>query len=198
VPDSLWPQPIQLPGRENRIAEPPTFDTATVADALRFRIDRPYVLYGHSMGAVLAVELARELASRALRRPERLYLAASCPPHVRAPSLIRWRGLADDELLAEVDRFCGLPASVLALPKLRARLITVLRSDLDWLAARADIAPQPVGPIVTIAGDDDAICPARLQTPWSGYSTTPLRAVGVPGGHLFHMSNARGHGISRR
>ncbi|GAA3082006.1 hypothetical protein GCM10020000_79930 [Streptomyces olivoverticillatus] len=50
LPETLWAQPVQLPGRENRLAEEPRFTAAEVAAALAAHVDRPYALYGHSMG----------------------------------------------------------------------------------------------------------------------------------------------------
>ncbi|HEY0697125.1 MAG TPA: thioesterase domain-containing protein, partial [Micromonospora sp.] len=66
----LWPAaigpdvevlPVQLPGRENRIMEDPRFTVAEVAAAIAERADRPYGIYGHSMGGRLGFEVVREL-----------------------------------------------------------------------------------------------------------------------------------------
>ncbi|MEV4085609.1 thioesterase domain-containing protein [Nonomuraea fuscirosea] len=51
--------PVQLPGRESRIAEPPAFTIAEIADEVAPATDEPYALYGHSMGARLAFEVVR-------------------------------------------------------------------------------------------------------------------------------------------
>ena len=61
--------PIQLPGRENRIAEPPAFTIQEIADEIAPATDAPYLLYGHSMGARIAFEVARELRRRGLPGP---------------------------------------------------------------------------------------------------------------------------------
>src|SRR5262245_10714091 len=83
------PQPIEvcavrLPGREARLAEPPFTSSETlvpaVADALEACLDVPYALFGHSMGAVAAFEVARELRRRARQPPVRLFLSGARAP----------------------------------------------------------------------------------------------------------------------
>lgn len=58
---------MQPPGRENRITEPPDLSTDELAEALRRRTDRPYALYGHSMGGVVAHAVVQALV-RSVRR----------------------------------------------------------------------------------------------------------------------------------
>ena len=62
--------PIQLPGRENRFSEPAFKDAQALAQALASQLqlysDKPFVMYGHSMGALVAFELARVLQANGM------------------------------------------------------------------------------------------------------------------------------------
>jgi surfactin synthase thioesterase subunit len=187
APDWLWVQPVALPGRENRIAEPPEFDVDELAGAIARHVDRPYWLYGHSMGGVLALEIARRLTET--RSPQRLYVGASQPPHVVSDWTRRWAEAGDDELLREVAVLGGVPEVVLGHPRARRQVVRVLRADVTWLAAQRSAVPLPV-PLTAIAGARDPLVRPEVMARWADLSPDFGLAV-VPGGHLFHMEEPR-------
>lgn len=80
--------PVQLPGRENRLREPPLRELPAVVDFLVEVVtrhgDKPFALFGHSMGALLAYELTRALRERGLPTPLHLFVAS-----YRAPQTLR-------------------------------------------------------------------------------------------------------------
>ena len=86
LPSSVELCPIQLPGREERRREPPfrRMDVlvADVADALEPALNIPYALFGHSLGALVAFELARELRRRRLPPPARLFVSSRGAPQL--------------------------------------------------------------------------------------------------------------------
>ena len=79
--------PVQLPGRENRIGEDPTFTVAEVAAVVADRADRPYAIYGHSMGDGSASRWSGSCALTGRELPLRLYVGGARAPHVTAASL---------------------------------------------------------------------------------------------------------------
>ncbi|WP_343070775.1 thioesterase II family protein [Nocardiopsis mwathae] len=191
LPSSLWLQPIQLPGRDNRIVEPPEFDPGEIAEALMHRVDRPYALYGHSMGGVLACEVVRELIRRGGRLPDVVYLGACLPPHVDHGWVRHWAGLDDDELLDEVAGLGGIPSAVLEQASVRRRVAAVMRSDVVWLDS---IPPDRLGrlpvAIVAFAGADDPLVGPAAMAHWDRYTSEDFTLRSIRGGHLFHMENA--------
>ncbi len=108
---------IQLPGREGRLTEPLLTDFTVLQERLAHELtphlDRPFAFFGHSMGAILAYEIARELRRRGLPTPARLYVSGRRAPHLPTtdPPL---HPQSDAAVIAELKRrFDGLPAVIL-------------------------------------------------------------------------------------
>ncbi|MEV4727129.1 thioesterase II family protein, partial [Micromonospora humida] len=111
--------PVQLPGRENRIGDDPDFTVAELAAAIADRADRPYAIYGHSMGGRLGFEVVRELRRAGRELPVRLYVGGARAPHVTAASFFDGLSrVADDELLRRLAAGGGLPDGLLDHPEL--------------------------------------------------------------------------------
>ena len=121
---------MQLPGRENRISEDPTFTVAEVAAAIAERADRPYAIYGHSMGGRVGFEVVRELRRTGRPLPLRLYVGGARAPHVTAASLFDGLSQVDDEeLLRRLAAGGGLPAGRAGPPRAGELLLPLLRAD---------------------------------------------------------------------
>ena len=194
----LWPArlpefdvcAVQLPGRANRFAESPIADIDTLLDALVPAllplVDRPYALFGHSMGSAVAAGLVQRLQARGAPLPRRLFVSGRQAPHRPLPE---WTldGLSDAQVLAGLQqRFGGLPAEALATPELMEMIMPVLRADFALLQTfpRAPAAPLPLE-VVALGGDDDPTAsPERMRT-WQSFSRAPLREYRLPGGHFY-------------
>ncbi|MER7770505.1 alpha/beta fold hydrolase [Kitasatospora sp. NPDC096140] len=192
MPDTLWVQPVQLPGRENRVLEDPRFEAEEVAEALAGHVDRPYVLYGHSMGGRLAWEVAVELIRREARLPERLYVAANPAPRENSPWAGRWAALSEEELFEEVVALGGVPPQVQEHPALGRRVARILAADVAWLAGRGSggrDAPLPI-PIVALAGEGDPLVRPAHMAGWADCTSEEFQLHMIAGGHLFHAEKA--------
>ena len=178
---------VQLPGRGDRAAEPSYRRVGPLVVALREallpHLDRPYALYGHSMGAYLALALARTL--HGARPPEALFVGACAAPAVyrnRPPEVT-----GDDvALLAWLRRLGGTPEDVLASPHLRDLILPPLRADLAVLQDYRSQVGDPVAfPIHGYAGNRDAVVPPSTMDGWAAETTAGYTRRVVPGGHLF-------------
>jgi medium-chain acyl-[acyl-carrier-protein] hydrolase len=181
----------RLPGREGRLREPmPRTWRALVeqsVDALLPSLRGPYALFGHSMGAVLALAVARELSSRGAPRPEHLIVSGRPAPD-RAP---RWLGaaaaLADGPLLEELERrFGGLAGTLLDDPEVRDVVLPTLRADFLLLDAARDEAADLLACDVTVyGGSGDPTTPLDDLVGWQSVSRGRFRLKLFPGGHFF-------------
>jgi surfactin synthase thioesterase subunit len=188
--------PIELPGRWAHPAEPsrdlPRL-VAQLADAIEPQLDRPFVMFGYSMGALLQFELARELRRRALATPACLIAAAA-----NAPSVVRFSGapsrdLSDDQFWSRIERqFGAVPSALLDVPELAARALRTLRADFALLEGYRYTAQPALGcPIVALTGSDDAIVPLANVELWQDETTTHFALHVVAGGHFFIREHAR-------
>ena len=200
----LWPSElpahveliaIQLPGRENRVREQP-FDSipnivASFAPAIRFLDDLPCVFFGHSLGAVLAFEIARAIAAVGGRVPEHLFLSGRRPPRLpdTAPPMHRFDDL---DLVAEVRRrYGGISDEVLQHPDLMALLLPGLRAAIKALETHAwHPGPSLRCAITAYGGTEDPTAPAAHLEAWREETTGAFRCRLFSGDH-FYMIDQR-------
>jgi medium-chain acyl-[acyl-carrier-protein] hydrolase len=183
-----------LPGRESRLREPPVRSMSDLMSALvpaiEPQLDRPFAFFGHSMGAVVAHELARVLQQRGGPVPQRLLLSGRRAPHLpeRDPPM---HHLGDDAFVAEIQRrYNGIPAEVLQYPELLELLLPSLRADMSVIETHrlqaAGQAPVPFsGPISVFGGrDDPRATPGELEV-WQAHTSEPLVMRQFAGGHFY-------------
>ncbi|MEO1456258.1 MAG: alpha/beta fold hydrolase [Pseudomonadota bacterium] len=181
---------VQPPGRATRFAEP-AFESipALVADllsALSAITDKPYALFGHSMGAVVAAYAAAALAEAGAPAPLRLFLSARQPPDRPSP-VPPVSHLSDDAFVEELQtRYGGIPEEILREPDMMALLLPTLRADIRALEATEGESPVPLpAPITAFGGVADRLVPADLLEGWAGWTAHGFDMRLFPGGHFY-------------
>jgi surfactin synthase thioesterase subunit len=179
---------VALPGRERRTAEEPAIDPARIAEAIAARADRPYALFGHSMGAAVAFEVVRELRRAGSVLPAVLFVSGCRPPD-RSHADTIFGGLSkldDDGLLDRLVAGGGLPVEVLAERELLELLIPVFRTDFAWLDDYQLRAEPPLpNPVTAFAGSGDESAPPDAMDGWRRHTTADFTLHVLPGGHFF-------------
>lgn len=177
---------VQYPGRGNRIGEPLAHRMADLvepllAEAIVPLADRPFALFGHSMGAVVAFELARRLIELG-RPPGLVMLSAHGPPHPDDALHL----LPDDELLVRLREMGGTPETFFASPELIELALPIVRADLELLETHV-VAPRPRVdcPVVAFAGDADQLAPRAHLEAWRPLVAGNFTLITLAGEHFF-------------
>lgn len=182
------PTAVNLPGRESRHGEPRHIDSAAcvraLADELAGPLRRPYVLLGHSMGALLAYLLAQHRISQGQRAPEAVIVASYRAPHLAGP-LPNLHLLDDHQLATELARYGGLPAEILSRPDWLELLVPTLRDDLSICQSYRPSGEPPLPcPLHVFGARVDPLAPPDTLAAWSSYSAQPQPVRLFAGDHF--------------
>jgi medium-chain acyl-[acyl-carrier-protein] hydrolase len=159
---------------------------SVVADGLRPLLDTPFALFGHSMGALVAFELCRELRRRGAARPVLLAVSGRHAPHRPDPNP-PIAHLEDAAFLEEMRaRYDAIPPEVLAEEELLRLLLPVLRADVLVLETYAYAAEPPLDCALCCFGgtDDRHVPPAELEA-WREQTRGSFAMRTFPGRHFF-------------
>lgn len=182
--------PLQLPGRENRLREQALhrMDELIPAlfEALRPHLYEPYILFGHSMGATIAFELALYLQKQGTPQPLPLHLVLSArrPPDEPSPSR-HLHQLPEAEFIEELRHLRGTPEAVLREPELMALLMPLLRADFALIETHHRAAKSELDlPCTIIGGRDDELGEASLRG-WARHLLQEPEVILMEGGHFY-------------
>jgi surfactin synthase thioesterase subunit len=179
---------VQYPGRQDRRHEPAFASLPELADqifeVIRHLDDRPLALFGHSMGAVLAYEVALRMKDAGLPMPERLFASGR-----RAPSRDRYERMhlgSDEELLTEVRKLGGPHAALLADPEILEVIMPAIRGDYRAVENyRCEPGRRLACPVTVLTGDSDPRVSIDEAVAWEEHTTGPTELQVFPGGHFF-------------
>ncbi|MDG9720159.1 thioesterase II family protein [Streptomyces sp. DH24] len=193
VGPGVEPVPVHMPGSPGRRTEPRvTTHEALLAEVLpRFADPNPgpYVLYGHGLGAMIALTVTRALHEAGLPGPALLAVGAYSPPHAPA-ELTDARGATDAELLHVLSGAGAVPPTSDEGIWLRT-MLPVLRADLELAQSLDEAArrPSPAGPLTTpvlvVASRENPLAPPSTADSWRQWTVGPIWLRTVPGHHFF-------------
>ena len=185
---------VQLPGRETRLQEEPHREMAPLLDALTRDLaplfDEPFALFGHSLGGLIAFELARRLAGERRVLPARLFVSAFRAPHL--PNRLGPFAHLPDDAFAPAMRDLGTtPDEVFDSPELLEIVLPILRADFTLAERYAFDDDTPLDCDISVLGgtEDALVLPEELMA-WSRHTRRRCATCLFPGGH-FYVDSAR-------
>ena len=189
LPPDIEVQAVQLPGREWRLKEEPYTRVLPLVEelavVLKNLFETPFAFFGHSLGAILSFELARELRRRGLPAPEYVFLSGHHAPQL--PRLERDIHDAPDEHFYQgLRRLEGTPEELLENEELMELLLPAMRADFA-MAETYELAPEPPldCPLSVFGGLGDPHTDRPKLEPWAEHTTGDFKLRMVPGGHFF-------------
>lgn len=152
--------------------------------AVRPLLDRPFALFGHSLGAKIAFELGRVLENEHAG-PAHVFVSGSPAPHLKLRD-IPLHQLPDPGLREQLRSFGGTPAEVLEHAELVAYILPVFRGDLELNETYSFEAGNSLSsPLTAFGGSSDPEVPFDAIEAWSQHTSGPFRSRILGGGHFF-------------
>lgn len=183
---------VQYPGRQDRRHEPGVDNIDELADAVRAELgpwlDRPLVLFGHSMGATLAFEVARRL-EREGTVPAALVVSGRRAPSRHRKETVHLRD--DDGLVSELKKLNGTESALFGDEELLRMVLPAIR--VDYKAAETYEfrgGPALRAPIHALVGEDDPEAPVDDARAWQEHTTGAFALRTFPGGHFYLDTHA--------
>lgn len=185
---------IQYPGRENRLNEPLLDNTdqlvAALLPAVRPYLDRPFAFFGHSLGALIAFEVARQLDAAPRARLVHLFASARAAPQLPAdgPQI---HTLPQADFIRQIAQLDGTPAEILEHAELMELLYPILRADFAVNETYVYRPSPPLAcPISALGGLRDRLVDRTQLEAW-GKQTNGSFAVRMFPGHHFFINDLR-------
>jgi medium-chain acyl-[acyl-carrier-protein] hydrolase len=193
LPSSVEVIPVELPGRGARLQEPPFLSLPVLieelAEVIRLLLDRPFIFYGHSMGAIIAFELTRFLRRNHDREPQALFVGGRRAPQTTNSEPVTYN-LPKDEFIEELIKLNGTPIEVIEHAELMDMLIPLLRADFQLTQTYEYTADAPLRcPITAYGGLQDYHVTHDLLLPWKEQTSSKFALHMLPGGHFFLRSS---------
>jgi surfactin synthase thioesterase subunit len=191
LPEAVEVCAIQMPGRQQRMSEPPLLELGPLVDRLEEALEPhtrvPFAVFGNCTGSLIAFELARRL-ERSGRELAQLFV--SC---CRAPQLpdrdAPVHALPDEKIVAELDRLGGTPREIIDHPELLPLILPTLRADFQLAETYVYAEGSPLdAPIAAFGGLQDPIVRQGEIEEWRAQTRGGFSLELVPGDHYMLMS----------
>ena len=180
---------IRLPGRENRLREPPFTQlaplTEILAQALRPYLDKPFAFFGHSVGALISFDVTRQLRRQGDPEPAYLFVSGRRAPQLPIPEPLAHM-LSEVEFRERLHALNGVPESILHDPEMMELFLPTLRADFTIHETYIYTAEPPFNCPITIFGglQDREASRAELDA-WREHTRHRFKLRMLPGDHFF-------------
>lgn len=193
LPESIGVLPIQLPGRGERMGESPYRRLTSLLDdicpAILPFLDRPFALFGHSLGALIAFELAKRLEFQHSCVAKHLFVSGHRDPTCPAMHEDLYR-LPTPAFVSALRQYSTTLCGLLGDPDALDVFLPILRADFELLETYVYEPGLPLScPITVLAGRDDISVPHEHLAQWRLQTTVACSIHTLSGDHFFVMTN---------
>ncbi|WP_248547771.1 thioesterase II family protein [Paenibacillus odorifer] len=188
--DSIEVIPLELPGRGRRFNENLLYSIPEMVDDLEMQLNallypgEEYVLFGHSMGSLLAYELGLRMSFKNLYKLSHVFVSAMNPPHIRRAEPLHLK--TEDEMIEEIMVMGGTPESFFAENETRSLFLPVFYADfhaVETYTVNFPVQKLKCG-ITVLTGQRDVITSSDIKG-WERYTEALMSCVFFQGGHFY-------------
>ncbi|WP_368487499.1 thioesterase II family protein [Clostridium sp. BJN0013] len=157
-----------------------------------FLNDSSYVIFGHSMGSIIAYELSCKIKQSGLNNPLNIIFSGSNAPHVKSKRELCYR-LPEDKFKNIILEYGATPAEVFEDRVLASYFVPILRADFRILETyQYNDRENPFDcPITIFYGMRDKLVDVQKIDEWSGYTRKQCKKYAFQGGHFFINDNMK-------
>ncbi|WP_395424703.1 thioesterase II family protein [Streptococcus suis] len=185
---------VQYPGRENRMSEEPIKDFDILLNEVFKNLikiiddDRPYYLFGHSLGTKLVYELTLRIMNDSMKKPSGIIVSGGKAPCFKEENPIYH--LDDIDFIKGINRYSGTPEEIIQNIEIMKIFLPMLRADfmIDETYQRKEIEKIDI-PILGLMGTDDKELKIEELKKWEEYTTKDFKYRYIEGGHMFINTN---------
>jgi medium-chain acyl-[acyl-carrier-protein] hydrolase len=188
LPSAIEVCPVQIPGRGIRVSEPAFTNLTSIVkaidEAIQHRLDKPFIFFGHSMGAMISFELSRLLRKGRGIEPLHLFVSGRRAPQIPDPAPPTYN-LPEPEFLEELKRINGTPKEALEHPELMKLMLPILQADFQVCQTHTYVNEPPLScPITVFGGLEDEATREELAA-WNQQTVKRFSLHMFPGDHFF-------------
>lgn len=181
--------PIQLPGRENRFKEPFITNMDDLIDKMwpyiSVVLDYPFAFFGHSLGGLIAFELAKKIQQENRGTLLNLFISAASAPNY-GESTHAFHQLPDDQFIQHLRKYGGMPEQILQDADALNVFLPRLRADFTLFETYRNRVPFPINaPIRVFGGNEDYLIALNSLQAWEKYTKTSFTIQLFPGNHFY-------------
>lgn len=180
---------IQLPGREERYSEPLLNDVSSIVDRLCINFskytNKPFIFFGHSLGALIEFEFARALREKGIFQPKQLIVSGTKAPQIcsNEPFLHK---LSDEKFLKELEKYNGIPHSIITDKEFISMFLPAIRADFCISETYQYKREPPLTyPIIALGGLYDNTFNKEWLIEWKEQTNGSFQYYFLPGNHFF-------------
>ncbi len=183
--------PIQLPGRETRISDELIFTMDHLVDSLwpeiHSLLDRPCILFGHSLGAVIAYEIAKKIESFS-NQLKFLFVSACSAPKLFMKNVTNIHLESDEQFIETLKGYGAMHTQILKNKEALDLLLPRIRADFSIFETYIYRATAPLkSSIVGCCGlQDEIVAPEKIKA-WAAETTSNFYFHEFQGGHFYHQ-----------
>lgn len=193
--DAIQVLPIQLPGHETRLSEPPLYSCRQAAEEIAEAV-LPYIehsrfaVFGHSMGGIIAFETVLQLQQAGLESDVLFESATSIEDY---SGLIRSRTLNEKDFMERISIYGALDSDseIMQIPEYHDMILEILRADFSIVEDYQWDGSLIRCPIVAMCGTDDGSETIENMHSWRNYTESLTEFRSYPGGHFYLSENTR-------